>query len=79
MDNLAKDKNLKVKWNDTTVVTVENELKKSRIKVIKEDKEDNKIKLKNEFIVRYIMFIGFSLVLLKIKSRDLIRLLKNFK
>ena len=45
--NLAKDKNLKVKWNDTTVVTVENELKKSRIKVIKEDKEDNKIKLKN--------------------------------
>lgn len=45
--NLAKDKNLEVKWNDTTVVTVENELKKSRIKVIKEDKEDNKIKLKN--------------------------------
>ena len=37
------------------------------------------VKLKNEFIVRYIMFIGFSLVLLKIKSRDLIRLLKNFK
>ena len=36
------------------------------------------VKLKNEFIVRYIMFIGFSLVLLKIKSRDLIRLLKNF-
>ena len=37
------------------------------------------VKLKNEVIVRYIMFIGFSLVLLKIKSRDLIRLLKNFK
>lgn len=37
------------------------------------------VKLKNEFIVRYIMLIGFSLVLLKIKSRDLIRLLKNFK
>ena len=37
------------------------------------------VKLKNEFIVRYIMFIGISLVLLKIKSRDLIRLLKNFK
>lgn len=37
------------------------------------------VKLKNEFIVRYIMFIGFSLVLIKIKSRDLIRLLKNFK
>ena len=37
------------------------------------------VKLKNEFIVRYIMFIGFSLVLLKIKSMDLIRLLKNFK
>ena len=37
------------------------------------------VKLKNEFIVRYIMFIGISLVLLKIKSMDLIRLLKNFK
>ena len=31
------------------------------------------VKLKNEFIVRYIMFIGFSLVLLKIKSRGYLR------
>lgn len=43
--NLADDISLKVEWNKTNTVTVENELKKGQIKVIKVDKENNSIKL----------------------------------
>lgn len=43
--NLAKDTNIEVKWNETTKVTVENELKKGQVKIVKVDKENNEIKL----------------------------------
>lgn len=43
--NLTDDTDLKVEWNETTNVTVENELKKGQIKVIKVDKENNEIAL----------------------------------
>ncbi len=44
--NLADDKNVKVTWNKTNKVTIENELKKGQIRVIKVDKDNNEIKLK---------------------------------
>ncbi len=40
---LAKDTNITIKWNETTSVTIENELEKGQIKVIKVDKDDNTI------------------------------------
>ena len=43
--NLAKDTNIKVEWNTTSNVIVENELKKGQIKINKIDKENNEIKL----------------------------------
>ena len=43
--NLADDTNLEIKWQETTNVTVEDELKKGQIRVIKVDNEDNEIKL----------------------------------
>lgn len=43
--NLAEDTEIKVEWNETTSVTIENELKKGRIRVIKVDEENNQIKL----------------------------------
>ena len=39
--NLAEDTNVKVEWNETTETTIENELKKGRVKVIKVDSENN--------------------------------------
>ena len=44
--NLCVDKDIVVKWNETTEVTIENEKKKGQIKVIKVDKDNNEIKLK---------------------------------
>lgn len=44
--NLCVDKDIVVKWNETTEVTIENEKKKGQIKVIKLDKDNNEIKLK---------------------------------
>lgn len=44
--NLAENTEIKVEWNETTSVTIENELKKGRIRVIKLDEENNEIKLK---------------------------------
>ena len=38
---------IKVNWNENTNVTVENELKKSQIKIIKVDKDNHEIKLKD--------------------------------
>lgn len=38
---------IEIKWNETTNTTVENELKKSQVKVIKVDKDNHEIKLEN--------------------------------
>ena len=43
--NLAENTDIKVEWEKTTEVTIENELKKGQIKVIKVDKENNEVKL----------------------------------
>lgn len=43
--NLAEDKTVEIKWNTTQKETVENELKKGQIKVIKVDKDNNEVKL----------------------------------
>ena len=38
---------IKVEWNETTNTTIENELKKSQVKVIKVDKENHEVTLKD--------------------------------
>lgn len=43
--NLAEDTNVVVKWNTTEENTIENELKKGQIRVIKVDKDNNEVKL----------------------------------
>ena len=43
--NLAEDTNVIVEWNETTNSTIENELRKAQVKVIKIDKDNNEIKL----------------------------------
>ena len=43
--NLAEEVNIEIKWNELTEVTIENELKKGQVKVIKVDSEDNNIKI----------------------------------
>lgn len=43
--NLADDKTVEVKWDTTEESTIENELKKGQVKVIKVDKDNNEIKL----------------------------------
>ena len=43
--NLCIDKNIVVEWNKLTDLKIENEKKKGRIKIIKEDKEESEIKL----------------------------------
>ena len=45
--NLAEDTELKIEWNNITEKTIENELKKGQIKVIKVDKENNEVKIPN--------------------------------
>lgn len=45
--NLADDTEIKVDWDTTINTIIENELKKSQIKVIKVDKENNEVKLKD--------------------------------
>lgn len=44
--NLADDTDIKVEWNLTKEIQIENELKKGQIKVIKVDKDNNEVKLK---------------------------------
>lgn len=44
--NLADNKDIKVEWNLTKEIQVENELKKGQVKVIKVDKDNNEVKLK---------------------------------
>jgi uncharacterized surface anchored protein len=43
--NLAEDKTVEVKWNTTEENTIENELKKGQIRVIKVDQDNNEVKL----------------------------------
>lgn len=45
--NLADDVDVKIDWDKTTSVTIENELKKGQVKIIKVDSENNEIKLKD--------------------------------
>ena len=45
--NLADSVDVKVEWNETNNTTIENELKKSQIKIIKVDEEDHEVKLKD--------------------------------
>ena len=44
--NLCIDNDIEVKWNETTEITIQNEKKKGQIQIIKQDKENNEIKLK---------------------------------
>lgn len=44
--NLADDTEIKIEWDKTTSSTIENELKKGQIKIVKVDKDNNQIKLK---------------------------------
>ena len=43
--NLAENTDIKVEWEKTTETTIENELKKGQIRVIKVDKENHEVKL----------------------------------
>lgn len=43
--NLADDTEVKVEWDLTTNTTIENELKKGQIKIVKIDLDDNEVKL----------------------------------
>lgn len=45
--NLTDDVDIKIDWDKTTIKTIENELKKGQVKIIKVDSEDNEIKLKD--------------------------------
>ena len=45
--NLAEDKTLTIKWNETKKEQVEDELKKGQIKVIKVDKDNSQTKIPN--------------------------------
>ena len=43
--NLADDTDFEIRWNETTEITIENELKKGQAKVIKVDSENEEIKI----------------------------------
>ena len=43
--NLSNEENIEIKWNETTESVIENELKKSQIKITKVDKDNNEIKI----------------------------------
>lgn len=45
--NLAEDTDIKVEWNLTKELQIENELKKGSIKIIKVDEENHEVKLEN--------------------------------
>ena len=45
--NLAKDTDIKVEWNSTNTITIENELKKGKVKVIKVDLDNKEVKIPN--------------------------------
>ncbi|MBR3003080.1 MAG: Cys-Gln thioester bond-forming surface protein [Clostridia bacterium] len=43
--NLADEIDVEIKWNETELKTIENELKKGQIKIIKVDKDNHEVKL----------------------------------
>ena len=43
--NLTEDRKIEIKYKETTEVTIENELKKGAVKIIKVDKENKEVKL----------------------------------
>ena len=45
--NLADSVDIKVEWNETTDTIIENELKKSQVKIVKVDQENHEIKLQD--------------------------------
>lgn len=45
--NLAEDTEIEIKWKETTETKIEDELKKSQIKIIKVDKDNHQIKIPN--------------------------------
>ena len=45
--NLAEDTDINVSWDTTQNTVIENELKKGKIKIIKVDKDNNEVKLKD--------------------------------
>lgn len=45
--NLTDDKEIQIKWNETTEEKIEDELKKGQIRIIKVDKDNHEVKLKN--------------------------------
>ena len=45
--NLADDTDVKIEWNLTKELQIENELKKGAIKIIKVDKDENEVRLQN--------------------------------
>ena len=45
--NLTDDKEVQIKWNETTEEKIEDELKKGQIRIIKVDKDNHEVKLKN--------------------------------
>ncbi len=45
--NLSEDTEIEIKWDTTINETIENELKKGQIKVIKVDEDDNEIRIPN--------------------------------
>lgn len=45
--NLANDTDIKIEWNNETKATIENELKKGKVKVIKVDSDNKEVKLKD--------------------------------
>lgn len=61
--NLAEDKKIKIKWDETEKVNIKNELKKGQIRVIKVDKENQEIKIPN---VEFEVLDSFGNVLEKI-------------
>ena len=45
--NLADDTNIRIEWNNETKTTIENELKKGQVRVIKVDSDNKEVKLKD--------------------------------
>ena len=43
--SIGVDKSVTVNWNETAELKIENEKKKGKIKIIKQDKDDNSVRL----------------------------------
>ena len=65
--NLCVDNNIEVKWNETTEITIQNEKKKGQIQILKQDKENNEIKLEG---VTFQIIDGNNFVVDEIKTNS---------